>query len=324
MKALDLARHFPLSWKMVRQHRIPAGTLGEPFPIIFDPGGGVFGEQWNRFDEHGVLYKGLYNAASIAQYGLHCQGRLHDGDRSAREPFLRQARYLRDSQQSDGTYRYAFAHPSYGLQPGWISSLAQGEAASLLFRAFACTNDDSFVDAALQALSPFTRDVAHGGVSFIRGDDVFFEEYAGCATHILPGQLVSAFALWEASRYGFASQELRDLHAAAVSTLVRWLPLYDAGGWSFYQLAVRDGRRHYAPITYHQMNINLLYVYALMTNRDEFARMSASWRAGLDRPDVRARVWRDSAVWLAERAFVRFRRTGIRQWEPMAVARSTA
>lgn len=319
MKALDILRHFPVSWKMVRRHRIPAGTLGEPFPIVFDAGAGIFGERWDTFDAQGVLHKGLYNPVSIAQYGLHCHGLLCEGDERARDPFLKQARYLRHNQGPDGTYRYAFEHPAYGLAPGWISSLAQGEAASLLFRAYGEASDESFLEAALRALEPFRRDVADGGVSFIRANDVFFEEYAGCPTHILPGHILSAFALWEASSYGFAASDLRELHDASVETLLRWLPLYDAGGWSFYQLAVRDGKRHYAPITYHQMNLNLLKVYSMMTGREEFARMSASWRAGLDRWDVRARVWRDSAKWAAESAASRLHRAGTRAWEPMNV-----
>jgi hypothetical protein len=67
------------------------------------------------------------------------------------------------------------------------------------------------------------------------------------------------------------------------------------------------------------MNINLLRIYAAMTQRPEFARMAESWREGLDRWDVRARVWGDSAAWLLERAGDKLRRSGTQAWEPMAV-----
>jgi hypothetical protein len=62
-----------------------------------------------------------------------------------------------------------------------------------------------------------------------------------------------------------------------------------------------------------------LRIYAVMTQRAEFARMSAAWREGLDRWDVRARVWRDSAAWLCERAGEKLRHAGTQAWEPMAV-----
>jgi hypothetical protein len=314
---LDLARHFPVSWKMVRRCRLPEGRLGEPYYVSFEPGAGIFGEQWTGFDKRGVLWSGQYNPVSIAQYALHCYEQLSTGDAGARERFLRQAAYLRDAQQENGAYVYAFAHPRYGLEPGWLSGLAQGEAASVLFRAYAITNDDAYLNAAMRALEPYTRDLAHAGISYMRGNDVFFEELAGCPVHILNGHISAAFALWEAQHYGFASTELCNVHAAAIETLVRWLPHYDAGGWSFYQLALRGGNRHYAPITYHQTHINFLRVYAAMTGRPEFEAMSRRWRRGLDRWDVRMRVWLDGVSWIGEVAALRLRRGATPPWQPM-------
>lgn len=317
---LDLRRHFPLSWKMVRRCRMPSGEMGEPYYVSFQPGGGVFGEQWNSFDADGVLYKNAYNPVSIAQYALYCYDRFKSGDADSRPRFLTQARYLRDSQSPGGTYIYGFGHPPYGLGAGWVSCLAQGEAASVLFRAFALTNDADYLDAAMCALRPYMHDVREGGVSFIRGNDVFFEEVAGCPVHILNGHICAAFALWEAERYGYASSDLRDLHATAIDTLLRWLPLYDADGWSYYQLALRNGKRHYAPITYHQTHINFLRVYAAMTRQQEFERMSTHWRRGLDRIGVRARVWADSAAWLGDALVARLSREATQPWEPMSAS----
>ncbi len=314
---LDLQRHFPLSWRMVRRCRLPSGRLGEPYYVSFNPGGGVFGEQWESFDASGILCKGTYNPVSIAQYALYCYDRLASGEDQFRRRFLAHADYLRDAQTPNGTYVYGFAHPPYGLRAGWLSGLAQGEAASVLFRAYALTKDGTYVDAARRALSPYLRDVGDGGVSFIRGRDVFFEEVAGCPVHILNGHISAAFALWEAAQYGFSNRDLDELHAASVHTLTRWLPSYDAAGWSYYQLALRNGKRHYAPITYHQAHVNLLLVYAAMTGRNEFERMSAKWRLGLQRNDVRARVWVDSAVWLYEVLRGRLLRAATPPWEPM-------
>lgn len=321
---LDLRRHFPLAWSMVRRCRLPEGRLGEPYYVSFEPGGGVFGEQWNAFDESGVLCKGVHNPVSIAQYALHCYDRLCAGDAASREPFLRHAAFLKDAQREDGTYVYTFAHRPYGLEPGWISCLAQGEAASVLFRAYALTSDRAYLQSAMNALSSYERDISDGGVSFIRGRDVFFEEVAGCPTHILNGHISACFALWEALEYGFGSHAMRELHEAAIETLGRWLPFYDDDGWSFYQLAVRNnGERHYAPITYHQAHINLLHVYAAMTGRADFEAMSSRWRDGLARWDVRARVWRDSAHWLTGVVANRVRKAPASPWVPMTTPAST-
>ena len=299
----ELRRKFPLDWRMVRRSRLPAGRLGEPYPIEWDPGEGVFGERWNRFDERGVFYDGVaYNPVSIAQYALHEHQRLCDGDSSARERFFNQVRFLESAIGEDGAYRYQVAMPQYGVRPGWISGLAQGESASVFFRALALTGETRYRALALRALEPLRRDIAVGGTSLIRDDAVFFEEIASAPCHILNGHLCAAFAVWESIAYGVADDELRRLHEGAVRTLADWLPRYAADGWSYYQLASRAGERHYASIFYHQTHIVQLRAYAAMTGVPAFAETAEAWLCGLERWDVRARVWGDSAQWFVQTA----------------------
>lgn len=300
---------------MVRRCTLPTGVAGEPYYLSFVPGGGIFGERWDRFDERGVLFKGAYHPVSIAQYALHRYEAIAQGDGGARDAFLAQVRYLSDAQQADGTLRYAFEDASYGLQPGWISGLTQGEAFSVFFRAFVLTQVAEYLDRARAALKPFERSTADGGVTFIAQNDVFFEEMPAQPTHILNGHLCAAFGVWEAIVHGLATPQLRELHDAAIETLLRWLPRYDAGGWSYYQLAVRgDEPRRYVPITYHQLHVNQLHVYAAMTGRDAFERTSQYWRDALDRWDVRARVWREGALWVTRSVLRRLRREQPGAW----------
>jgi hypothetical protein len=322
MVALELRRAFPLSWRMVRSCRLPTAQQDEPYYLSFEPGGGIFGEQWTAFDENCVLYKGTYNPVSISQYALHLYDRARLGDKDAQRGFLAQIEYLCRAQDEDGLYRYSVPNAPYGLSPGWISAMAQGEVFSVLLRAYALTKNATYLDRATAALRPFERDVSQGGVSFIRNHDVFFEEIAGCPAHVLNGHLFAAFGVWEACRYGLASPILKDLHAASIETLLRWLPDYDDDGWSFYQLAVRDGgERHYAPIQYHQTHIAQLKVYAAMTERAQFAEMSQRWRAGLDRWDVRVRVWADSASWLSQLIKRRISGKSAAPWQPLPAQR---
>lgn len=315
---LHLRRAFPLSWRMVRRCRLPTARMGEPYFMSFEPGGGIFGERWDRFDANGVLYKGAYHPVSIAQYALHCYELFSDGDGAARDTFLRQAEYLRGAQQPDGTYPYPFPHPGYGVAAGWISGLAQAETFSVFLRAYAITNDEAYLDAARASLAVLERSTAEGGAAFIRENDVFFEEMPARPTHILNGHIFCAFAVWEATQCGLASAHLQELHRAAIETLVKWLPLYDDDGWSYYELAVQgEGKRRYVPITYHQTHINLLHVYSAMTGRREFEEMSARWRRGLDRWDVRVAVWRDSIEWVADTAIRRLRRAPAGAWRSL-------
>jgi hypothetical protein len=136
-------------------------------------------------------------------------------------------------------------------------------------------------------------DTREGGVSYIRGNDVFFEELATPEPcHILNGHLYGAFALWEFIRFDLVGKEYVELHDSAIRTCERWLSHYDAGGWSCYDLAVdRRGRPHYANLWYHQFHIAQLQVYAAMTGRRSFALMSERWNAAQRKMRVRAQVW---------------------------------
>lgn len=313
--ALALGKAFPLRWTMQRKYHLPARTPGEPYYLCFEPGGGIFGERWNQFDTAGVLHKGSYNPVSIAQYALYCHEKAYAGDAAARTAFFRQVEFLRSAQRPDGSFPYDVGHSAFSLAPGWISAMSQGEAASVFLRAFSMDGDEAYLSCAAAALRPLERSTEDGGATFMHRNGVFFEEVAGLPTHILNGHLCAAFAVWEACEYGFASPELRRLHEAAVETLARWLPLYDDGGWSFYDLGRRRNvKRYYVPITYHQTHIVQLKVYAAMTGRREFADMAERWEHGMAEWSVRARVLRDAAERLANRALRSVRNAPAGPW----------
>ncbi len=196
---LAVRKTFPLRWRMVRQCRLPQRILGEPYFAGFEPGGGIYGEYWDRFDSNGVLFKGSYNHVSIAQFALHQYERAREDER-ARIAFFRHAGYLRDALEVDGTLRFPFSLPDYDLQPGFISAMAQGEAVSVFLRAYALGNDERYMDAARSALVPLERSTDSGGATLMRGNDVFFEEVPDLPTHILNGHLWAAFGVWEACR----------------------------------------------------------------------------------------------------------------------------
>lgn len=296
--AIETQRLLPFSVRMRRRYRMPGSDPTGPYYLITEPGNGVFGEHWNEFDEGGILRNGgHYNPVSIAHYALHCYDRFYAGDRLARDPFIRHADYLLRAKGDDGLYAYDFPYSQYGIERGWHSGMAQGEAASVFLRAYAVTSRRRYIDAAMHVLEPLQHDVSEGGTSLLRDGVAFFEEIAEAPCHILNGHLCAAFGVWDICRAGFASPPLRAIHEAAIRTLRLWLPRFDANGWSYYQLAARDGERHYATYFYHETHIAQLDVYAEMTGCDEFRAMSRRWYAALGDMRVRARVWADIGDW---------------------------
>ncbi len=276
----------------------------QPYYIYY-PSGLAADQPWPEvtFDRRGVAttIEG-YNPVTVAQYALYSHERLLRGIEGSRDAFFAQIDYLAAAQREDGAYPYAAGDPDYEVGPGFLSAMAQGLAASALIRAFALTYDVKNRDAAVRALQPLKTDTLAGGASFIRGGDVFFEEIASeRPCHILNGHLFAAFGIYDVDRFGELDPALRDLHRTAIDTLERWLPLFDSDGWSYYQLATRGPNiRHYAHISYHQLHIAQLRVYAAITERTCFESFADRWERGLNALPVRRRVWSDSAIWLSE------------------------
>jgi hypothetical protein len=293
----QIRRLFPVSWRMQQPYRLPTGDPGQAYYIDWNPRRGPRGEGWTeaRFDESGVLVGSQgYSPVTICQFALFQYGKLREGDGAAFDPFMAQASYLARKQDADGSYRYDFPWPAYDVTAGWLSGMAQGEAASVLFRAHVLTERQEFLDLALRALEPLKKDVQQGGASYIREDTVFFEEVASThPCHILDGHLYAAFAVWEACRFWNASDRLRGLHDAAVLTLQRVISSFDLNGWSCDDLAIgMDGRRRLSRLGYHQLHVAQLKVYAAMTDQPIFSDFAQRWEEALTIWPARVRLWR--------------------------------
>jgi heparosan-N-sulfate-glucuronate 5-epimerase len=321
-RALRLLRSFfPTNWEMRRRYRLPSEEAGQAYYIYY-PSGLALDRPWPEltFDAEGVAVTAEgYNPVTIAQYALYSHERMSRGVDGSHEAFRAQARYLAERQRADGSYVYDVRFPEYGVEPGFICAMAQGTAASVLVRAFAVTGDARYREAARRAAEPLKKDVSAGGAAFIRGGYAFFEEIASeRPCHILNGHLFACFGIYDLARFGLADTQLRSVHERSMETLLRWLPRYEHRGWSYYHLAERDGgARHLAHISYHQLHVAQLYVYAVMTGRADFRATAARWENALRDVRTRASVWFDSAGWLGE---IASERVGIRRrgpWRPL-------
>jgi hypothetical protein len=196
--------------------------------------------------------------------------------------------------------------------------MAQGQAASVLIRAYALTRNEEYLAAGERALSPLFSPIERGGASYIANGDLFFEEAAvEPACHILNGHLYAAFAVWEYARYVNADR-YGALHRDALGTLERWLPAYDINGWSCYDLAVDSaGRRHLAPLWYHHFHIAQLRVFAAMTSNAPFRQRAERWNDALARTPVRAQLWSYHAQSVFRGIARRIAREGVRPLQPL-------
>lgn len=310
-----MALGFPLVWSHRRGYDFESisDPGASPYFIEWDPGNGVYGEDWTNapFDSGGVLLSGparYYHAIRIAQFALHRFGAWRRfGDLDARREFLAQAVWLRDCQQHDGVpgaYRFSFPWRKYGAGAGWISAMAQGEAISVLLRAHSVEGSAGFGDAALRAAEPFRAGVDRGGVVWKSGEDVFFEEIANRhAPHVLNGCIYALWGIWELWKLT-GEPWLAELSEQCAETLRRWLPRFDTGWWTLYSLMRSSTLRpHVATFKYHEFHIAQMHVLFRMFDQRAFGDAALRWTAYTEARANRRRLLGETLSSLPERLF---------------------
>jgi len=216
----------------------------------------------------------FYNPVTIAQYALAVYDKyLSSRQKQYKLTFLNQAKwFLRHGDR--GLYRYQFAIPSRDLEPGWISAMAQGQAISVLIRAYIETGDTCFMEKAKEAIRPFYKDVRSGGVVFHNGQDIWLEEYPhpSSPSHVLNGAIFALFGLWDYYRVT-NDERVKHLFDRAVNTLARNLHRYEKDGWVLYELS----DKHFVRGAYYPLHIALLRALFGITNKIEFAYYADRW-----------------------------------------------
>ena len=131
-------------------------------------------------DETGLVYnitnegKKVYFSITIFQYGLGAYDlHLMTGDAKYKNMFMRTVDWAQENQEITGawdTFSIIGAKKPY-------SSMAQGEGASLLVRAYKETGDEKYLNAAQKAIDFMCLDINDGGCTEYRNGKMRFKEY---------------------------------------------------------------------------------------------------------------------------------------------------
>ena len=237
----------------------------------------------------------------IAQVALGFWERRLDGE-DVDADFLRAVDWLLEHSTEEDlglVWRSWLPVSKYGLEPGWISAMGQGQAISVLLRAHLMSGDERYLRQAEQALGPLLVPVAEGGVqSEIDGVPVL-EEYPTtrpCA--VLNGWI---FALWGVHELSLASGE-RDagaLFLRSAAGLATLLPRYELGWWSRYSL-YDHGRPDLAKPFYQRLHPVMLEGLELITENHALGEYARRWRGQIT-PLATARVSVDKLAFRATR-----------------------
>uniref|UniRef100_A0A2S2P5K8 heparosan-N-sulfate-glucuronate 5-epimerase n=1 Tax=Schizaphis graminum TaxID=13262 RepID=A0A2S2P5K8_SCHGA len=172
------------------------------------------------------------------------------------------------------------------LKPGWLSAMGQGQAISLLSRAFHHSGgNEEYLNTAHTALKPFKIASKNGGVlSKFMDLHPWYDEYPTVPPiFILNGFMYSLIGLYDlfslAPNGSKVSQEAYSLWKQGMTSLKNLLPLFDMGSRSAYDLrhVTLDIAPNIARWDYHATHINQLLLLSTLDNATVIKTTAKRW-----------------------------------------------
>ena len=218
--------------------------------------------------------------AGLAQLALGWWERRLSGEATADERFMEVCRLLERSGIADGdelVWPYPEAVRKYGLEPPWLSALAQGQAASVFVRAFLQSGDERFASAARRAIASLLPGSRSGLVATTARGPVPEEAPSNPPSLILNGWIYALWGLWDVAR-GLGDTASDAFFTASVDCLRRSIDKYDVGWWSLYSLfpfRLPDLAKPF----YHRLHVDQLDVLYRLVGYSELRVAAQRWRA---------------------------------------------
>jgi len=201
-----------------------------------------------------------------------------------RDRFLALAGWLEEFQDERGGWPNPWTYvgePSLSK----YSAMAQGEAISVLVRAWKMTGSETFLDVARRAFDLLRTPVQEGGCAVISVDSVFLEEYPEDPRNgVLNGWIFAAFGIYDLA-LATEAPEVQSVLSETLVTMEKSLDDYDMGYWSWY-----DVRGHVASPFYHELHSSLLDALYRLTGIATFNEVSLRWRGYGKNPLNRSRA----------------------------------
>ena len=192
---------------------------------------------------------------------------------------------------SDGAFRYDYAFDT--MKPGWVSAMAQGQALSVLARAFLLSGDTRYVVTGNAALEFLLTPAEQGGVrGNLKDLNPSLERYISLyeydhdlSPHTLNGFIFTIFGLYDWSAMAelapgseAASSVARAAFDCSAHTVASAVHYYDIGGFSGYDMrqALEIGDP-FANGHYQKVHVAQLVALYSITQRPELLHWAEVW-----------------------------------------------
>lgn len=221
----------------------------------------------------------------VCQYALGLYEKLLRNDFTdhvTMNKFLIQTEWLRHNwikSVDSAIWQIWFDIPEYRLFQPWYSALAQGEAVSVLTRAYLLTGDEGFIKLSEKAIVPFNLPVNKGGLINYFDNIPIFEEYPSPfrTVGVLNGFIFSLFGLFDLYLLN-QNQNAARLLNMGIDSLKKILKNYDLRFWSQYYLF--DYPKSYtSSSTYHRIMFNQLEAMYFLTGEKLFFDYAKKWQS---------------------------------------------
>lgn len=166
----------------------------------------------------------------------------------------------------------------------------QGQALSVLARAYLVSNDERYLKAGDLALEYLIRPVSEGGVmdtledlDVSLKDNIIFEEYISePASYTLNGFMFTLLGLYDWSEIeayrGKENNVSNEYFKKGILTLKKILPYYDIGGFTAYDLGyITHKVKPHVGVGYHAVHIYLLHALYTVTSDESLHEYEQLW-----------------------------------------------
>lgn len=228
----------------------------------------------------------IFFSIGIFQYGLGSYDLyLQTKDDLYKKKFLACADWAVQNQQDSGSWiTFAYENPEHPY-----SSMAQGEATSLLIRCYIETKEQKYFEAAKKAIDFMLICIESGGTTKYEGEDIYLYEFTQKPI-VLNGWI---FSYWGLREFSFFADEEKYLLLSkkVLTTMIKTLPKYDLGFWSRYDLTERI-----ASPFYHKLHIAQLQSMYDLTGDETFKFYADKFRKYQDNWFNRKRAFLEKAI----------------------------
>ncbi len=227
----------------------------------------------------------FYHPIVICQYALGIFEHLYQSgfnNEKLEKDFFVQADWLVENAIDNGigkVWYVGYNIPEYGLFKPWYSALSQGEAVSVLTRAYLISKNENYLSVAEDAINPFNVSVQQGGLLNHFKSLPIYEEYPSPFRPVgaLCGFMFVLFGLYDlilTNNNKLASE----LFKSGINSLKELLKFYDLGYWSKYYIF--DYPKNYAAsFTYHSLHFEQLKALYILSEEKTFREYSEKWES---------------------------------------------